>query len=171
MSSLDRWRVSFEDSTGTTPVKQIPTPPGFSANPSREMTTGSTSMPKKKDVEIQKLQQVLQSRAVAPFKQVGVLCFMMYMSANTIQIFTILTTFSGIGTSLQAIMKSGDMFKPDSFGQLDVFTPRLLYCLIHMLAVIFGLYKLNTIGLLPTHASDWFSALKAPVAAEYSFMG
>lgn len=110
----------------------------------------------------------------------------MYMSANSIQIFSILTTFSGIGTSLQAIFKSGDsespicvihlksillVFKPDSSGQLDVLTPRLLYCLIHMIAVIFGLYKLNNIGLLPTHTSDWFSALKAPTAAEFSSSG
>lgn len=107
------------------------------------------------------------------------------MSSNTIQIFSLLTTFSGIATSLQAIIHSGDSnemidgcgdlcdvaFKPDPEGLLDTFMPRLLFCLIHFAGVIFGLYKLNSIGLLPTHASDWFSAVRAPAATEYATAG
>ena len=59
-------------------------------------------------------------------------------------------------------------FKPDAEGLLDTRTPRMMYCLIHFAAVVFGIYKLNSIGLLPTHASDWFSALEAPSAKEFS---
>lgn len=62
-------------------------------------------------------------------------------------------------------------FKPDAEGLLDTFTPRLLFCLIHMAGVIFGIYKLNAIGLLPTHPSDWVSTLRSPLGTEYATTG
>lgn len=59
-------------------------------------------------MDIAKKQQVINSRAMAPMKQVGLMCFMMYMTGNTIQIFSLLTTISGIVQPITAIWKSGD---------------------------------------------------------------
>jgi hypothetical protein len=43
---------------------------------------------------------------------------------------------------------------------LDVITPRLLYCLVQVGQLVFGMYKLNGMGLLPVYPSDWISAIK-----------
>lgn len=36
MSSFDRWRVAFEDLAGTSAVRQVPSPPGFTTQTLRE---------------------------------------------------------------------------------------------------------------------------------------
>lgn len=61
------------------------------------------------------------------------------------------------------------VFPPDPDRKLDTFTPRLLFCLIQLGQVVFGLHKLNTMGLLPTHPSDWLSAVAAPLSMEHSY--
>ncbi len=60
-------------------------------------------------------------------------------------------------------------FPPDPEGQLDTLTPRLVYILIQTGQFLFALYKLNNMGLLPTHASDWLSNATAPPAAERAY--
>lgn len=47
-------------------------------------------------------------------------------------------------------------------GKLDILLPRLLYILIQAAGLAFGLYKLHGLGLLPTHASDFVSAMSVP---------
>jgi hypothetical protein len=44
--------------------------------------------------------------ASAPFRQVGFMCFMMWMMGNSIQIFSIIMTLSGLATPIMAIVKS-----------------------------------------------------------------
>ena len=60
-------------------------------------------------------------------------------------------------------------FPRDPEGQLDTLTPRLVYCLIHLGQFIFGLYKLNGMGLLPTHASDWLAGAAPPPMLEHAY--
>lgn len=61
------------------------------------------------------------------------------------------------------------VFPSDAERKLDTFTPRLLYCLINVGQFIFALHKLNAMGLLPTHASDWLSAIAVPQSLEHSY--
>ena len=56
-------------------------------------------------------------------------------------------------------------------GRLNILVPRLLYCLIQAGGLAFGLWKLNTMGLLPTHPSDYVSSLLVPAAQEFSSGG
>lgn len=53
-------------------------------------------------------------------------------------------------------------------GKLDVVTPRALFCSIQMAGLLFALYRLNGMGLLPTHTSDFASALLPPRALQFS---
>jgi hypothetical protein len=50
-------------------------------------------------------QEALQAQAVAPLKQVAMLCFMMWMSGSTLHLFSIMTTLSGIYQPLSGEMK------------------------------------------------------------------
>lgn len=59
--------------------------------------------------------------------------------------------------------------KDEDFKQLDTLTPRLLYCLVHSAQLLFGLYKLNAMGLLPAHPADWISTMAVPPAIEHAF--
>lgn len=60
-------------------------------------------------------------------------------------------------------------FPPDPEGKLEMRLPRVLYCLINIGQVLFALYKLNAMGLLPTQPSDWLSTIPAPGALQHSF--
>lgn len=51
-------------------------------------------------------------------------------------------------------------------GRLNILLPRLLYCVINLGGFIFALWKVNGMGLLPTHASDYVSAMKIPQAQQ-----
>lgn len=59
--------------------------------------------------------------------------------------------------------------KDAEWEQLDVIMPRILYCLIHLAQLIFGFYKLNAMGLLPVHPSDWISTMQVPPSLEHAF--
>jgi hypothetical protein len=63
------------------------------------------------------------------------------------------------------------VFPKDPEGKLDTITPRLLFSLIQGLGVLFAVYKINQMGLLPTHVSDWVSSIKAPHMAETAVRG
>ena len=67
-----------------------------------------------------------------------------------------------------AILKNRAVFPDDPEKQLDTWTPRLTYCLIHGLGIAFAVWKINGMGLLPTHLSDWVSSMRPPAAAEHA---
>lgn len=52
---------------------------------------------------------------------------------------------------------------------VDTLMPRLLYCTIYFGQLLFGLYKLNSMGLLPVYPSDYISSMPVPLALEHSF--
>lgn len=57
---------------------------------------------------------------------------------------------------LAAVFKASDP-------ELDVLSPRLLFVAIQFGGLLFTMYKLNGMGLLPTHASDWYDTTVPPV--------
>jgi Protein of unknown function (DUF1077) len=58
------------------------------------------------------------------------------------------------------------VFQRDPELKMNVLVPRLLFCLIHFGGLAFAVHRINTMGLLPVHASDWVSALQVPVIKE-----
>eukprot|EP00879_Flechtneria_rotunda_P003947 GHRR01004187.1.p1 GENE.GHRR01004187.1~~GHRR01004187.1.p1 ORF type:complete len:173 (+),score=50.91 GHRR01004187.1:209-727(+) len=169
MAEQKAWRMDF-DSVESIKHNSKLDPPGFDGSTARDWVAGTSALSKRRDPKmIEKQQQALWQRASAPMRQVGFMCFMMWMMGNGIQIFSILMTISGLATPLMAIYKSAEVFPPDAERKLDTFSPRLLYCVINIGQFIFALYKLNAMGLLPTHASDWLSAVAAPQAVEHSY--
>lgn len=97
--------------------------------------------------------------------------FMMYMSGNGVQIFSMMIVFGGIFQPIKAIMTSAKTFERFSDGHVDLTGPRLVFCAIQVLGLGMALYKLNAMGLLPTHASDWLSGMKPPTPIEHAYGG
>ena len=52
--------------------------------------------------------QALFGKATAPFKNMLMLAFMMWMSGSQLHLFSIMTTLSGVYQPLSAILKSGE---------------------------------------------------------------
>ncbi|KAI7845324.1 hypothetical protein COHA_001166 [Chlorella ohadii] len=67
-----------------------------------------------------------------------------------------------------AILKSKDMFPPDPEGELNTTGPRLTFCLMHSLGLAFAVYKIYSMGLLPTNLSDWVSSMRPPTVLEHA---
>jgi hypothetical protein len=59
---------------------------------------------------LQKVWEIAQSS----MKSVGMMAFMMWMSGNSVQIFSIGITFTGLWQPLKAIMSSGESMHPQS---------------------------------------------------------
>ena len=58
------------------------------------------------------LSQALFAHATSPFKMVGMMGFMMWMSGSQLHIFSIMTTLSGVYQPLSAILSSGSGRRP-----------------------------------------------------------
>jgi hypothetical protein len=52
-------------------------------------------------------------------------------------------------------MRSGNMFQRIDGSKVDVVGPRLVYCLVHLAGLLFAVYRVHAMGLLPTNVSDW----------------
>mmetsp|Transcript_4152 Transcript_4152/g.10383 ORF Transcript_4152/g.10383 Transcript_4152/m.10383 type:complete len:172 (-) Transcript_4152:479-994(-) len=168
MGDLRTWRMDFDSLAND--KKSNLDPPGYDSTIAKEPITGSTSTKKKDAGMLQRKQNALYARATAPVKNIAFMCFMAWMSGNSIQIFSIIMTFSLLATPISAILSSGQMFpKEADWPQLDVLLPRILYCLIQCGQIIFGLYKLNGMGLLPVYPSDWISSIKVPDTLEHAY--
>ncbi|KAF8065587.1 ER membrane protein complex subunit 4 [Scenedesmus sp. PABB004] len=162
------WRMDFGSVEGLRHANKLD-PPGFDAAAARDWVPGGTSVGRRRDPKlIEKKQQALWTRATSPFRQVGFMVFMMWMMGNSLQIFSIIMTLSGLAGPLTAVLKSAEAFPPDPERKLDTLSPRLLYCLINLGQAGFALHKLNAMGLLPSHPSDWISSMPVPRSLEAS---
>lgn len=168
MADQQRWSMDFS-SIGISYDKKLNLdPPGYDTQAAKEPIVGSSAVSRRQadDADVlRKKQDALFQRATGPIKQVAFMCFMMWMMGNGIQIFSIIMTLSGLAQPIMAIVKSGEAFPKDPAGRLDVITPRLIFCLVQVGQLLFVLNKLNSMGLLPTHASDWLSELPVPPPA------
>lgn len=109
--------------------------------------------------------------AMGNIQSIFMMGFMMYMSGNGVQIFSMMVTFGGIFQPIKAILTSGQTFERFADANTDMTGPRLVFCAIQVVGLAMALWKLNAMGLLPTHASDWVSNMKPPTPLEHAYGG
>lgn len=148
--------------------KKILDPPGFDHSLLSSSTGSGSSALQRPTVSLEKRQAALMTQAYAPLKQVAMLCFMMWMSGSQLHLFSIMTTISGLYQPLSAMLRVREAFPEDPEGKLSVTLPRLVYSGCQLLGVAFALYKINGMGLFPTHLSDWVSSIRAPMWTEHA---
>jgi len=168
MAAFKSWKLDFE---GGEARRHVPDPPGFDSATGRELAT--TSGAAQSQQLLQMKQAALYSRATGQFKNLGMMAFMMWMSGSQIHLFSIMMTASGIYQPIMSIVNSGEAFpeRDSDGGRLNTWLPRIIYCLINLAGLGFGLWKVNGMGLLPTHASDYVSAMTVPRAEFMSLPG
>lgn len=94
--------------------------------------------------------------ATQPLQQAGMNALMMYMSGSTLNMFSISTTGSAILTPVASIFGV-----ERTFANLDVDTQmaKLIYVAINLAWLGFGLYKMSSMGLLPTTSADFVDSI------------
>ncbi|KFK25360.1 unnamed protein product [Arabis nemorensis] len=166
MGTGRRWAVEFSDQSTVPSSRDILDPPGFS-RASPEQDDSATSR-QKKDAEanwkLQKAWEVAQS----PFKNLMMMGFMMWMAGNTVHLFSIGITFSALWQPISALQSVGKIFEPFKDNKVELLMPKLVFLALNLGGLALGIWKLNTLGLLPTHASDWVSSLAPPQEVEHS---
>ncbi|KAA6419955.1 MAG: hypothetical protein FRX49_10145 [Trebouxia sp. A1-2] len=170
MAEFRKWTLHFEDGNNSVDGKRVQDPPGFTGAGGKELVIAGSSKSLNMDVALlkQRRQEAMLSKALGSFKQVGFLCFMMWMSGSQIHLFSIMMLVTGIYQPLSTLFSVNQAIPQDQTGQLELLKPRLVFCAIQIAGLIFALNKLQGMGLLPTNPSDYVSFLKAPVASEFA---
>jgi len=109
------------------------------------------------------------SVGTAPGKQLFMTAFMLYMAGNTLQIFSIMMLGMALWQPIQRLMSMSSAFSKFAESHVDLSIPKILYGLCNLAGVALALYKVNSMGLLPTSALDWIATPIVPQPTEFSF--
>jgi hypothetical protein len=93
--------------------------------------------------------------AYAPGKNLLSTAFMLWMSGNSIQLFSIMAVGMALMNPIKAIAATGETFR--SFEGVDTKIPKLIFVAFQILSLGVALYKLQSMGLLPATSADWTS--------------
>ncbi|KAI4279411.1 MAG: hypothetical protein L6R38_005050 [Xanthoria sp. 2 TBL-2021] len=143
-------------------ASSIRDPPGFSATSTGKRAQLSKSQPHKpptpEETDILKVKKSWEV-ALAPAKQLPMNAIMMYMSGNSLQIFSIMMVFMLFKNPLQALMQTNAVFTKYETPRTrsKMWVVKAVYVLMNLVALGLGIWKVNGMGLLPTTRSDWLA--------------
>ncbi|PNY26625.1 ER membrane protein complex subunit 4 [Tolypocladium capitatum] len=134
-------------------------PLGFSGSPSAKKKDGKPQprkAPTTDEMETLKLKKAWEV-ALAPVKSLPMTVIMMYMSGNSLQIFSIMMVFMAFKNPLVGLMNTNLAFERfQTEGNSSKFLQtKLVYVAMQLVALAVGIWKVNAMGLLPTTRSDW----------------
>ncbi|GAA5885244.1 hypothetical protein JCM16303_005971 [Sporobolomyces ruberrimus] len=173
--STSKWSLDY---TSVPPPKiTVQDPPGFFPSESTKVSSKSAASGQKgSGVNLDALRaQKAWEVALAPAKSVPMQAFMMYMTGGGIQVFSVMSVWFLLKQAVGGMMSVENVFAPytaasrskaatavpstttDNEPPQSFLQQKLVFllCQIGLLAV--GLWKLNSMGLLPTHESDWMA--------------
>ncbi|KAF7279774.1 hypothetical protein GWI33_006757 [Rhynchophorus ferrugineus] len=107
----------------------------------------------------------VSNATLAPLKQVPMNLFISYMAGNSISIFPIMMVGMLLMRPIQAIWATKSTFK--MMETSSAILQMLVYVFGHLVNMALALYKCHSMGLLPTHASDWLAFVEPPIRQEY----
>ncbi|CAM1511500.1 Fc.00g090130.m01.CDS01 [Cosmosporella sp. VM-42] len=141
----------------------IQDPPGFaigavthSKKQAKDSKIQARKAPTAEEMDTLKLKKAWEV-ALAPVKGLPMTAIMMYMSGNSLQIFSIMMVFMAFKNPLMGLMNTNPAFErfytPSNSGQM--LQVKFVYVAMQILALGVGIWKINQMGLLPTTRSDW----------------
>ena len=126
----------------------LPTPPGSKPVGVDELVS---NLPQEQNRAL--LTKQSWNLALAPMYQVPMNLFLMYMSGNTISIFSLMMVGLLMYRPISALLTCRDFFKQLRGDQRPL--QMLVYLLANIISLVLGLYKCDVLGILPIYASDW----------------
>lgn len=158
-----KWAVDLKN--GLPPrsktADKIPDPPGYTralTNKQRSAQAPARKPPTAEETDTLKLKKAWEI-ALGPAKQLPMQAIMAYMSGNSLQIFSIMMVFMLFKGPIQAIMQTNSAFtrfETDSM-KSKMLGVKIVYVLMQCSLLALGIYKVNSMGLLPTTRSDWLA--------------
>ncbi|KAL7286514.1 hypothetical protein TKK_0019250 [Trichogramma kaykai] len=104
--------------------------------------------------------------ALGPLKQVPMNLFIMYMAGNSISIFPIMMVGMLIIKPVNALFTLQQSFK--AIEGTNTFGQKFVFFMGQVVNILLALYKCQSMGLLPTHASDWLAFVEPQSRVEHS---
>ncbi|KAK0744218.1 hypothetical protein B0T18DRAFT_448704 [Schizothecium vesticola] len=97
--------------------------------------------------------------ALGPIKGLPMTGIMMYMSGNSLQIFSIMMVFMAFKNPLMGILATNQAFErfETDGNRARLLQVKLAYVAMQVVALALGVWKVNSMGLLPTTRSDWLA--------------
>ncbi|CAI5738556.1 unnamed protein product [Peronospora destructor] len=121
-------------------------------------STNTSELKKKRAMEI----------GMAPFKSLLQTGFMMWMSGNSINIFSIMITAMIVMNTTKSLFNMNSAFASVNDGIIDLTQPKAVYMAGSLVGAAMGVYKCSNMGLLPTTSADWTWLLPIKQAVETS---
>ncbi|KAK4163167.1 hypothetical protein QBC43DRAFT_320086 [Cladorrhinum sp. PSN259] len=149
----------------------FPDPPGFPTPQTGSSKKKSTQIsqrtpPTTEEMDTLKLKKAWEV-ALAPIKSIPMTGIMMYMSGNSLQIFSIMMVFMAFKNPIMGILATNQAFEKfeSETNRGKVLQVKVVYVVCQLFALALGVYKVNAMGLLPTTRSDWLAweAQREPV--------
>lgn len=141
-------------------TEALPAPPAYSTS------TVSSANEVSKNTNVSRLiTKKSWDLALAPLKQVPMNLFISYMAGNSISIFPIMMVGMLLMRPIQAIWGTKSTFK--MMETSSAILQMIVYVFGNLVNMALALYKCHSMGLLPTHASDWLAFVEPPIRQEY----
>ncbi|KAI9710259.1 MAG: hypothetical protein M1820_002752 [Bogoriella megaspora] len=164
-----RWVLNLNGTSSPKPKStSFPDPPGYQAsitsggrrgnNSKQASQTPARKAPTAEEMDTLKLKKAWEL-AIAPAKQLPMNGIMMYMSGNTLQIFSIMMVWMLFKNPINALLNINPTFaryETDST-KANMVLVKLAFVATNLLALALGIWKVNAMGLLPTTRSDWLA--------------
>ncbi|KAF4636618.1 hypothetical protein G7Y89_g1467 [Cudoniella acicularis] len=154
-----QWVIGLNSPPVTKPkTAGIPDPPGYTAASSAASKTAVRAPPTTEEMDVLKLKKAWEV-ALAPVKQLPMTAIMMYMSGNSLQMFSIMMVVMAFKNPVMGLMATNQAFeKFESEGtKAKLLAVKGVYVAMQVLALALGVWKINGMGLLPTTRSDWLA--------------
>ena len=83
----------------------------------------------------------------------------MYMSGNSLQIFSIMMVFMLFKTPIQGLLATNQTFARFESESIrgKMLGIKVVYCILQLALLAMGVWKVDRMGLLPTTRSDWLA--------------
>ncbi|KAH9499090.1 ER membrane protein complex subunit 4 [Bulinus truncatus] len=161
-----KWAIEFVPSSrGRNERALVPLPPENLPAPVGFMDS-SVATEKQRETDPGLIIKRSWDIALGPIKQVPMNMFIMWMAGSSISIFPIMMVGMMFFRPIQAMLSIQNTFKTIEGDQAAF--QKLVYCIGNLLCLAMAVYKCQTMGLLPTHASDWLAFVQPQERMEWS---
>ncbi|KAK7957901.1 hypothetical protein PG988_012749 [Apiospora saccharicola] len=111
--------------------------------------------------------------ALGPLKNLPMTAVMMYMSGNSLQIFSIMMVFMAFKNPIMGILGTQQAFErfESETNKNGILTVKMAYIAAQLVALALGVWKVNGMGLLPTTRSDWLAWEAQRVPTDFAVPG
>ncbi|KAF9358816.1 hypothetical protein BGX26_000819 [Mortierella sp. AD094] len=174
-TAAQTWKFDFTSADASHSRSNVADPPGYVGSKDIASRGNRGAKNNEMDNELLKVKKAWDV-ALAPGKQLPMQAFMLWMSGNSVQIFSVAITAMLMFSPIRAVMSMSQVFEryetvspvKVSFLESKLALPKLTFVAMQILTILLGMWKLNSMGLLPTSHSDWLAFLDPKVPLEYA---